>query len=152
MVLKLKMLHHLLLVPKAWSWSMSILGGVAQPLSHWTAVIGRTLALQGKKFLSCSILFWYRTQDGAVFLLPCPEIGAAENLPLHCSSSHHIPSTGVLAAVACCLGEPMGDLAAYPFHLQEKFVLAWRTAHPLWERTKNLIKYVFLSSISPCNK
>lgn len=64
------------------------------------------------------------TQGGAVFLSTGPEIGAAENLPLHCSSSHHIPSTGVLAAVACCLGEPMGDLAAYPFHLQEKFVLA----------------------------
>ena len=61
------------------------------------------------------------TQGGAVFLSTGPEIGAAENLPLHRSSSHHIPSTGVLGAVAC-LGELVGDLAAYPF-LQEKFVL-----------------------------
>ena len=54
-----------------------------------------------------------------MFLSTGLEIGAAENLPLHRSSSHHIPSAGVLGAVAHCLG----DLAAYPFYLQEKVVL-----------------------------
>ena len=58
-----------------------------------------------------------------MFLSTGLEIGAAENLPLHHSSSHHIPSTGVLGAVAHCLGELVGDLAAYPFYLQEKDVL-----------------------------
>ena len=60
-----------------------------------------------------------------MFILTGLEIGAAENLPLHRSSSHHIPipSTGVLGAVAHYLGELVGDLAAYPFHLLENFVL-----------------------------
>ena len=58
-----------------------------------------------------------------MFLSTGLEIGAAENLPLHRSSSHHIPSAGVLGAVAHCLGELVGDLAAYPFCLQEKVVL-----------------------------